>query len=254
MRLTGKLMSLIYSHRSFDENLAQKLVSQGANANPRTFHSDTTPLMEAAKDGHFEAVRRLVAIGAVTSPPLVDNRGRTALHHACSSDATGVETIVDALAAGCRGETECIDARDDAGRTPLAACINQLGMVYILSRPKENPYVIAVKSLIENFGADYNIPNYLGHTPLMMAARRKKAKVVELLLKYARPSARGERVLNLESRDLQGNTAAQVGARTSSTVPECWNHLRGHATVTCIHRRVHRYMDEPADWRGWGRV
>ena len=211
MRLTSKLMSLVHDHRTFDEELARNLISQGANPNPRTFDSDTTPLMEAAKNGQLEPVKRLVAIGASksgSSPPLVDSRGRTALHHACSSDASGVEMIVKVLAASCNGDSKCIDARDDAGRTPLATCINQLGMVYILSRPQHNPYVVAVKSLIKDFDADFNIPNYLGHTPLMLAARRKKAKVVEFLLRYVKPSAKGERQLDLEAKDLQGNTAA----------------------------------------------
>ena len=101
----------------------------------------------------------------------MDATGSTALHHACATDAEGLTEIVDMLAGACAGDAACINARDDAGRTPLATCINQLGLVYILSRPLQNPYVLAVQNLIEVYGADVNTPDFLGHTPLMMAAR-----------------------------------------------------------------------------------
>ena len=116
-------------------------------------------LIEAAKDGDWEAVRILLEQGAdvtVTAPD-----GATALHWASywDDDETG-ELLIRASAD--------VNAANDLGATPL----------WIASL---NGSALMVRSLLEA-GAEPNAALISGETPVMTAARTGSPRVVELLL------------------------------------------------------------------------
>lgn len=73
------LILVLTSYRYDDGGLSEALVSAGADPNA-VGNNGLTALMDAASNGHHQAVKALVSAGARLDDQ--DNSGRTALHHA----------------------------------------------------------------------------------------------------------------------------------------------------------------------------
>ena len=133
--------------------------------------ADPPPLIEAAKEGDWEAVRSLLEQGAEVTATAPD--GATALHWASYWD--DVETAELLIRAGAD-----VNAANDLGAAPLwVASLNGSSSM--------------VRTLLEA-GADPNAALLSGEVPVMTAARTGNPEVVERLLAAgADPNARAVR-------------------------------------------------------------
>ena len=164
-----------------------------------------TPLVDAAKRGDTETVRRLLARGANANQPYGD--GTTALHWAAYRNSLELTTIL--IGAGAN-----VNAVTDLGVTPL----------WLASTEADEALV---QRLLEA-GANPNASLPSGETPLMGAARVGRAGAVAALLSKgaqvnAREQSRGQTALMWAAS--QGHAAvirlltqagADVGARTTN--------------------------------------
>ena len=164
-----------------------------------------TPLVDAAKRGDIETVRRLLARGANANQPYGD--GTTALHWAAYRNSLELTTIL--IGAGAN-----VNAVTDLGVTPL----------WLASTEADEALV---QRLLEA-GANPNASLPSGETPLMGAARVGRAGAVAALLSKgaqvnAREQSRGQTALMWAAS--QGHAAiirlltqagADVGARTTN--------------------------------------
>lgn len=94
-----------------------------------------------------------------------DNAGGTVLHHAIEKGHTQVLETMLGLGVDVYG---AIEIADNAGRTPIFEAVENsadddldMQMIHILTNKKQN----------NGFGANPNVVNYSGQTPLFSAAR-----------------------------------------------------------------------------------
>ncbi|MBM3772010.1 MAG: hypothetical protein FJW27_12150 [Acidimicrobiia bacterium] len=167
------------------------------------------PMLEAAREGNWAAVREALEQGAPTNARFGD--GSTALHWAVHWDHLEmVSALIAAKAA--------VNAVDDDGIGPLAlACVNGTA---------------AVVDALLKAGANPNAPRSTGETPIMTAARTGSVAAVASLLAFgadpnAKESSRGQTALmwaitqghNEVARALIGKGANIRAATTSGFVP-----------------------------------
>jgi ankyrin repeat protein/S1-C subfamily serine protease len=189
-------------------DVLKHLLNAGADVHARTSWNgpQETPLLIVSGSGPVEAVRLLVAAGALLDEQ--DDRGSTPLHRAARSDwAEGVQLLLTADAP--------IDAADNAGLTPLheAARFGSKEALHLLleagakleARTKgartplhlaaaEANNTEAVQALLEA-DADVNALDSQANTPLHIAAgaRYDTEPTVTLLLEHgANPNARNK--------------------------------------------------------------
>jgi ankyrin repeat protein len=148
-----------------------------------------------------------------------DGNGRTALHHAAMG---GLEAVVNLmLSEGAQANIE-----DDIGMTPLMlACqLNRVGIARTLVRHMRGQglekrdgngrtalhYATVggleeVANLMLSEGAQANIEDANGMTPLMLACRSGHLRIAQRLVRHMRGQG-------LQNRDLGGNTALHYAA------------------------------------------
>ena len=136
-------------------------------------HMGWPPLVYACRGDngeHPEEIQRLLALGADIN--IQNYKGKTGLH--CAAKAGFLNVIKLLLEKGA-----AIDATDNNGETPLFEAIRST----IKSGEKQRA---AIEALLVK-GADPNVKNRKGLTPLQVAKRMRRAdagKIVELLESY----------------------------------------------------------------------
>ena len=118
----------------------------------------TTSLLQEAKAGDVEAMRRLLKLGA--RPEGRSHEGTTALHVAVLEGRKDAAELL--LSEGCP-----VDVRDNVGRTPLHAA-SAKGQVKI------------ARLLLEK-GADPTAESEGGWTPLTVARKTENEEMIDLL-------------------------------------------------------------------------
>ncbi len=183
--------------------LTQALIELGANLDAKN-NAGVTPLILAVRENSLEMVRSLVCQGA--SLELADKEGVTPLVHAIHHGNTPIAKyfIEEHLRrdldinGGCQGLTPLMWAIKD----------NRMGIVqWLISRGRVNvntkvlpsrisPLIIAIKGvaplhsfdmvrvLLESGGADPNLIDKYGQTPLMWATKQDAYTVARELIKY----------------------------------------------------------------------
>jgi len=239
--------ALVWSARRGDMRLIDELLRRGAKPDSAD-GKGTTPLMWAVREGQDAAVERLLAAGADVR--LTDTRETTALHYAAAhgrnatverllprgADRDAVDgsddTPLTLAAAGAHfdivlslaAQGADINAQGNGGRTALLQAVMESRI------PAGDDKARLVAELLSH-GADPEIADDYGWTPLMRAAHAGDDAVIGLLLDRRadihRPDAQGmnafhwaaqagktgamrlllDRGANVDRRDSQGQTA-----------------------------------------------
>lgn len=230
--------------RTGSKEIIKMLVDEGADINA-TDDSGESAIIYGIKAGRTDAVRFMKELGADVT--IADNEGRTAVDHANIKGMAGIiENVLDGaeihadsfgntpLHQSCyNGHSEAVkamlrnpdievDAKNDAGETPLYIAVRENNL-YIaelllkegadakqqndsgesllhLAARQRKPHM--VDTLVKH-GADVDARNRSGETPLICAIKSKGAQkgnvdIVELLLEYK---------ADVECTDIWGNSA-----------------------------------------------
>ena len=171
--------------------------------------AETTPLIEAVKEGVLTAVRAALAKGADVTATEPD--GTTALHWAVHRDDANV--VAELLRAGAQ-----------------ARAVNQYGVAPIILAA-ENGNAVITEQLLKA-GADANTAAFGGETVLMTAARTGRPGVVKVLLAHgakvdAREHTHGQTALmwaavegSAEVIRVLSEAGADLHARSRAPAPE----------------------------------
>ena len=166
----------------------QDLVEHLMDSRPQDVNLDggyyVRPLVAALAGEHFQTARLLCERGA--DPNVRGVYGRNPLHAAAfSGNFNEVRILIE------YGPTN-IDVRDRVGWTPL---------LWVSKSPNFKDGSV-LRSLLD-YGADINLPNQIGWTPLHLASFNGALVVVRLLLEYR---------ADILAKDNRGKTALQVAA------------------------------------------
>ncbi|KAL8834331.1 MAG: hypothetical protein Q9176_007559 [Flavoplaca citrina] len=212
-----------------------------------------TALHWAARRGNSDAVALLLAYGA--DPRLITwNERRSALHLAApSNSALCVQQILQWRQGNAMVDLEL---RDVYGFTPLhvatelnavtttaflissSADLNareNFGSTPLLSAIGENR--VEAAGVLLRYGADYKIVNKIGDNILHIAANIATVPMVVLLTKARM------RGLDLEARNFEGLTVAELVERRKAEVPE--------AFPRAFDRLIHSIVDEDLEAGSW---
>jgi len=174
MGRTPLYMAALYG----ETGIATFLLDNGADIYKSSRWKEASlPLLVAAKNGHLDVVRLLLSRGADVEQTNVS--GRTALHYACW--ARCVDTVKYLLENGAAP-----NMKDKLGNSPLHS-------EYVWEKDANRGYR-AVSELLIQHGADVNVTNTHGKTPLHDACIAGNQNVVRLLLDHGadpRPRTKG---------------------------------------------------------------
>lgn len=153
--------ALHFAAKSNSVEASQYLLNLGLSIN-HADHKGKTPIMVAAEYSQLEMVNSLLAHHAQLY--LTDKDGNSVLHHAVNS---GQFTII----LNCLKHGALVDQKNAAFETPLMLACKQSDFN-------------AVKLLVKDFGADLNVMDQWGQTPLFMCIKSNEPLIAEYLLSY----------------------------------------------------------------------
>ena len=185
----------------------QLLIKSGADVN---LGGDETPLMLAAKQGRVACLRTLIKAGADVHRK--DNKGQTALtralkgnHHECIDLLIEAGANVDNRRVATTSATgtdwllpieEDVNREDATGRTALHHAV------------REGRHLLVVESLIKS-GAEVNVLDGFGYTPLLYAVEKDQIDCVSTLI-----SAGAD--LNISRRSLEQESPLTMASKHGS--------------------------------------
>ena len=182
-----------------DLERVRRLIEEGASVNAGRGPDGETPLMAASQTGNLELVRLLIENGAELHAR--DDYGNLPLHYAF----VGGEEVALLLLEHTRG----VDEKDD--EAPVAP----------LSLAVQYDFVEVARLLLER-GADVELPDARGETPLMVAAAAGSELAVRLLYCHG---------ASVTTTDTEGHTALSLGKAAG-------------------RERVSRFLESPSCDRG----
>uniref|UniRef100_UPI00398E41A8 2-5A-dependent ribonuclease-like isoform X3 n=1 Tax=Pristiophorus japonicus TaxID=55135 RepID=UPI00398E41A8 len=149
-----------------------------------------TALMDAVVKGHEDIVK--ILLGKMNADVnAVDNLGRTALIHALQKDS---QAIVETL---LYHEAD-VNSINKNQSTPLSTALTK------------SPLNIHVVEMLMKRGANLNVPDNDGKTPLILAVEKKNKEVVKLLLEGAS--------VEINAQDKSGRTALLAAVESKNAL------------------------------------
>ncbi len=183
------------------EELKKFLAIPGVDVNAKD-NQGLTLLMQAARNGHLEAVKYLIGLRNTENKPLVylNVRGVSGVTAFMLSVANGQLAVVQFLAglrdaAGRRAID--INTKNDYGRTALMAAAS-LGHLSVIS------FLISLRDSSGRMLIDVNAKDEIGQTALMYSAKNGHLPVMELLLSLR--DAAGMTIVDANGEDDEGRT------------------------------------------------
>jgi ankyrin repeat protein len=189
-----------------------------------------TPLMSAASAGHLAIVKRLVELGA--DPTAQDDDGRTALDVA---KECGQNKVAQFLAAQLKAGKAGAPQRDKMPAATVGAAVAGTGEATAEAQSQALLMAVSfgdpegVQSALQA-GADVNLADDAGRTPLTLAVQEESLELVELLLQHgadpSRAGRKGYTPLQLATTWCKSvpivKTLMAAGADTEGLTPEEW--------------------------------
>lgn len=144
-----------------NQNICEVLIAHGADLNSKDIHN-STPLHWAAKVGNAAVVELLLGYGANVNAVNINNQTPLFESSRCHQSL-----VVDLLLS----HNATVNITDNQGWTPLLRAFQKSGGDKI------------VKALVFS-GADVNVSNFNGESPLHLAVAQNNIDIVRLLLAY----------------------------------------------------------------------
>ena len=169
-------------HKAVSAEVAEVLISAGADVEAIEDHENFTPLRQASANGALDIVKVLISHGAKVDA--VDKYGSTALHWAVAFGNRAVAEVLLSNGANPNATAPNTFEEDDTGVTPIFDAItgDDVG--------SEVWSVLLIDLLLRN-GADVNARDKDGETPLFKAVRQQRPDTVWFLLEHgADPNVR----------------------------------------------------------------
>lgn len=183
------------------------VIERGADPNKPEKLSLMTPLMAAETEGMAE-----ILLKAGANPNLRDRTGRTAMHHAVKMRQAA--SVVRLL--GKAGADVNARAADLSGSTPLLSAVEH----YI--EDKDRNETALVIRILSHLGADLDLADAGGRTPLALAAANNQPELIKLLIELGadpeREMADGQTPLDF-ARAANAEDAIQALAAAPSKQP-----------------------------------
>ena len=182
----GDQNSLHFAAKSgVGHEIMKELIERGADINAVTDDKNETPLFYATRYDYQESIEILLDYGADVN--VANTGGWTALYNATSMNRPGRKiTVAKLLAHGAN-----VDGTGETGK-------NSTPLHHAFHDGSEGEKIVRMLLM---YGANVNIQNRQGETPLMMAARKGMVKIVQEMIKI--------KDVNLHLRDELGLTALE---------------------------------------------
>lgn len=181
---------LNYAVGQSNNQIAEYLISKGANINKNDKVYDLTPLQWASMNGNIEMAKLLLNRGALIDGR--DRKGQTALHYACMNYKKGAADLLISQGAD-------LEARMDEGLTPLLV-VFAMGSNDISQTPPRNMTGDMADWLISK-GARLNAKADRGFTALHVAAYSGNYSAVEFLVSKG---------VDMDAKNQEGQTPLSV--------------------------------------------